>query len=79
MASLTREDILSVLGPSDDRVITEIIATQATLEELGQAWAWVNNDEAPMNEGKPLPSGRVGELLEILAAQVEEEEEERGL
>lgn len=64
MTSLTREDVLSVIGPVDEVMIAEIVATQATLEELSRAWAWVNSDEALMNEGRPLPSGRTAELVE---------------
>jgi len=74
MTSLTREDVLSVVGPVDEVLIAEIIATQATLEELNRAWAWVNNDEALINEGRPLPSGRTAELVDLLAFPDEEEE-----
>jgi len=74
MASLTRDDILSVIGPADDVVVTEIIASQATRDELMQAWAWVNNDEALINEGRPLPSGRTADLIELLTPEDAEEE-----
>lgn len=74
MTSLTRDDVLSVIGPADDVLVTEIIATQATLEELTRAWAWVNNDEALINAGQPLPGGRTAELVELLTAEDEEEE-----
>jgi hypothetical protein len=74
MGSLTRADVLSVVGPVDEVMITDIIATQATLEELSQAWAWVNNDEALINEGRPLPSGRTAVLVELLTSQDEGEE-----
>jgi len=72
--ALTRDEVLSVIGPADEVLITEIIATGATPEELSQAWAWVNNDEALINEGRPLPSGRTGDLVELLDAQDDEEE-----
>ncbi len=74
MRSLTRADVLSVVGPVDEVMITDIIATQATREELSQAWAWVNNDEALINEGRPLPSGRTAVVVELLASQDEREE-----
>jgi hypothetical protein len=74
IGSLTRADVLSVVGPVDEVMITDIIATQATLEELSQAWAWVNNDEALINEGRPLPSGRTAVVVELLASQDEGEE-----
>jgi len=74
MGPLTREDVMSVVGPVDEVVIADVIATQATIEELSQAWAWVNSEEALMNEGRPLPSGRTAELVEILISQDEDEE-----
>ena len=72
--SLTRDDVLSIIGPADEILVTEIIATGATAEELAQARAWVNNDEALINEGRPLPSGRTAELVELLAPLDDEEE-----
>ena len=74
--ALTRDDILSVIGPADETLVTEIIATKATTEELTHAWAWANNDEALINEGRPLPSGRTAELVELLT---QDDEEERAL
>lgn len=41
----------------------DIIRSGASAEELAQAWAWVNADEAHINDGRPLPSGRVAELV----------------
>jgi hypothetical protein len=75
MTSLTRKDVIATLGPLDDWVVTEIIATGATPEELAQARAWLANDEALINTGKPLPSGRVADIFDIVAAQEQEEEE----
>lgn len=72
--ALTRDDVLSVIGPADETLVTEIIATEATTEELTHAWAWANNDEALINEGRPLPSGRTAELVELLTPQDDEEE-----
>jgi hypothetical protein len=74
MASLSREDVLSVVGPADETLITEIIATEATLEELTQACPWVNNDEALSNDGRPLPSGRTADLVELLTPHDDEDE-----
>jgi hypothetical protein len=74
--ALTRDDVRSVIGPADETLVTEIIATKATTEELTHAWAWANNDEALINEGRPLPSGRTAELVELLTPQ--DDEEERG-
>lgn len=44
--TLTSQDVTSVLGPVDETLIAEIVATGATPTELSEAWAWVNSDEA---------------------------------
>jgi len=66
MKRVTREDIAKSVGPVDDVSIAEIIGTGATVDELTEAQAWIANDEPLMNAGKPLPSGRVGALIQIL-------------
>jgi hypothetical protein len=66
MKRVTRDDIARAVGPVDDVSIAEIIGTGATVDELTEAQAWIVNDEPLMNAGKPLPSGRVGALIQIL-------------
>jgi hypothetical protein len=67
MTRVTREDVVRTVGDIDDTLIAEIIGTGATVEELAEAQAWIDNDEALMNVGRPLPNGRLGELVEILS------------
>src|SRR5690606_27627167 len=62
--TLTREQVVSVLGPMDDETIAEIMQSGASFEELQEAWAWANGDEALMGQGRPLPGTRVGTLIE---------------
>ncbi|MBI4275417.1 MAG: hypothetical protein HY659_12035 [Rhizobiales bacterium] len=76
MKSLTREEIVSALGPVDDCIIAEIIAMDLTPDELAEAQAWVTNDEAMMNSGRPLATGRVGHVVELLALSDEDQEAE---
>ncbi|QXX73618.1 hypothetical protein [Methylovirgula sp. HY1] len=71
--TLTLDDMASVLGPVDDTLAAELMATGATLVELEQAWAWINADEAFINAYKPLPTGRVAQLIEILAPPDDEQ------
>ena len=71
MTTLTREDVQAVLGPVDDILVAEILKTGASREELAEAHAWLVNDEAAMNTGRPLASGRVGRLIDILEADEE--------
>ena len=76
MTTVTRNDIVAALGPVDDLVMSEILGTGATVEELAEAAAWIANDEALMNIGQPLATGRVSRLVEIIAALKEVEEED---
>jgi hypothetical protein len=70
--ALTRDEVVSVLGPVDDSTIAEIAATGATLKDLREAWAWLNSDEALMGQGRPLPGTQVASLIEILGPDEEE-------
>ena len=56
----------------DDQVIAQVIGTGATTDELEEAYAWVINNEAMMNMGRAMATGRVSQLVEILE-RVEEE------
>ena len=70
--TMAREDVVSVLGPADETLIAEVIATGASFEELREAWAWLNGDEALMNQGRPLPGTRVAALIDMLEADEDE-------
>ena len=79
MKRVTRDDVIKAIGPVDDVTIAEIIGTGATADELAEAQAWIINDDPLLNAGKPLPSGRVRELIDILAElETDEDEEEVG-
>jgi hypothetical protein len=66
MRRITRDDAIHAVRGADDFAIAQIIGVGATVDELAEAQAWITNDEPLMNDGRPLPSGRVGELVEIL-------------
>jgi hypothetical protein len=70
--ALTCEDIRKVLGDVDDTFVAAVIGMGATAEELAEAQAWLISDEPLVNTGKPMPSGRISKLAELLAT-VEEE------
>ena len=75
MTTLTRTEVVAALGPVDDIVISEILASGASAEEFAQARAWMVNDEAPINAGEPLASGRIAQLMETLERLEEEADE----
>jgi hypothetical protein len=64
---ITRDDAIKAVGVADDATIAQIIGTGATVDELAEAQAWLANDEPMMNSGRPLATGRVRELVDILA------------
>ncbi len=66
MPTLTKSAIKRVLGPVDDSLAAELTLTGATEQELCEAKSWMTSDEALVNELRPFPAGRVGELIEIL-------------
>lgn len=69
---LSSENIVAVLGPVDETLVADILATGASVRDLAEAWAWVNADEALMNEGRKLPTGKVAELVDLLEIDDEE-------
>jgi hypothetical protein len=77
MKRVTRDDVIKAVGPVDEVTIAEIIGTGATVDELAEAQAWIVNDEPLRNDGRPLASGRVRELIDILA-EFESSEDEDG-
>jgi hypothetical protein len=77
MKQLTRDDVITAVGEVDDVTIAEIIGTGATAEELAEAQAWTVNDDPLLNAGKPLPSGRVRELIDILAELEADEDDDK--
>jgi hypothetical protein len=77
MTRVTREDIIRAVDRADDVTIAEIIGTGATVDELAEAQAWIVNDEPLLNAGKPLASGRVRELIDILAELEPDEDDDK--
>jgi hypothetical protein len=74
---ITRDDVIKAIGSADDVTIAQMIATGATVEELAEAQAWMANDEPLLNSGRPLATGRVRELVDILA-ELEPDDDEDG-
>lgn len=76
---ITREDVARVVGGADDVTIAQIIGTGATVDELAEAQAWLANDEPMLNAGRPLATGRVRELIDILSElEPGEDDDDRG-
>lgn len=77
MASVSREEVIEIVGRISDGRVAEIIATGATPAEVIEAFAWLTEDEYLGGDlGKPL-SGVVAQVYEILRADEPESEEDR--
>jgi hypothetical protein len=72
--TMTSDDVIAVLGPVDETLVADVIATGATQAELAEAFAWANNDEALMGEGRRLPMGRTAVLIDLLDSDDDESE-----
>jgi len=77
MRRLTRDDVTKAIGRADGVTIAEIIGTGATVDELAEAQAWIANDEPLMNDGRPLASGRVRQLIDILVELDSSEDDDK--
>lgn len=64
--AMTAQEITAIIGPADEQLLSEIMLTGATAEELAQAWAWVNSDDVLIDAGQTLPGGKIAELIELL-------------
>ena len=69
---LAREEVRALIGRSDDRVVTEVLNMGASRAELTEARGWLENGEAMLDAGRPIPSGRVAGLVEMLQAADED-------
>jgi hypothetical protein len=66
MAELSRDDIVAVLGPLDDNVVVDIIATRVTKDGLIAAHKRILEDHENHDPGAPLEPGPVARVVEIL-------------
>jgi hypothetical protein len=69
MQKLTPELIERIIGPADSDFIAEILATEATMEELLEAKAWMASGDATGRETHRQPVANVARLCRILAAR----------
>jgi hypothetical protein len=66
--SLSYEQLIKALRDTDQAALADILAMGVIPEELAKAQAWITNDEALINSGKALASGRLSRLVEIFTS-----------
>lgn len=72
---ITAEHVRRLCGDIEDIKVAEAVATGATVQELEEAFACMHgNDDAMAEVQRPL-SGRAAQIYDILAPEIELEEE----
>jgi hypothetical protein len=66
MSELSREDVVEILGPLNDVIIAEIIATGIDKAELVEAHDRLVRDRTSHNPGPPLEPGPFAQVVDIL-------------
>jgi hypothetical protein len=75
---MTHDEVRQVVAGLSDQAVMRIIATGATREQLLEAFTWLQDDENLGSQLERRPSGVVGEVYDILAAEESElEDDER--
>ncbi len=65
----TASDIVQIVGPIDDSVIAQIIATGATAEEVKEAHAWLSTRDDFRRIAHEAAESRIGRVYRLLVAQ----------
>lgn len=72
--TLSRKDIVAIIGPADETLIADILHMDATSSNLAEAWAWINSDEVLIRSGGVFPTGKIAALVELLSNEQEFED-----
>ncbi len=65
----TASDIVQIVGPVDDGVIAQIIATGATAEDVKEAHAWLSTQDYFRRIAHDSAHGRIARVYHLLDAE----------
>lgn len=69
-------DVTDIIGHAEERLVLDILATQATPGEVSEAYHWLTADDHLGGDlGKPM-TARVAAVYELLKADLEAPDEE---
>jgi len=71
----TASGVVRIVGPLEDDVITSILSTGATEAEVVEAVKWFTADDGLGGEVRHTRTGRVAQVYDILAADVQDDDE----
>ncbi|MDR3435404.1 hypothetical protein [Telmatospirillum sp.] len=67
--TVTRQQVIDMVGQTDDECLVEILETGATSAELAEAWRWIGGDRRTLGDNQPLRPAIVEELFDILSTE----------
>ena len=71
----TASGVVRIVGPLEDDVIASIVTTRATEAEVLEAVKWFTADDGLGAEMRHTRTGRVAQVYDILAAEVQDDDE----
>jgi hypothetical protein len=72
---VTKEDIDEIVGRLDDAATAAIIATEASRDELLEAYAWITADDAQHHRLHRALHGTIARVYDLLEAEIAPPEE----
>ncbi|HUZ75144.1 MAG TPA: hypothetical protein VMU87_19330 [Stellaceae bacterium] len=73
----TGHEIVEILGPLDDAVLAAILRTDATRNEVMEAYVWLSADDQLRRERHSTIRGKAAEVCRILEAELPPSPDER--
>ena len=68
-------DVRRILGTVEDDLVTEVLATGATADEIFEAYEWVSSEDRLGTDLDRTKRGRVAAVYDILVRDAEEMDE----
>ncbi len=65
----TASEVVQIIGPIDDHIIADIMATGATAAEVTEAYSWLSSRDYFHRKVHELAHGRVAQVYRILDAE----------
>lgn len=72
----TAGDIVQIVGPIDDDVVAQIIATGATAEDVTQANAWLSTRDYFRRTAHEVAHGRIARVYHLLDAKRQQQRQD---
>jgi hypothetical protein len=72
----TARDVSDIIGAADERLVLDILATQASVAEISEAYHWLTADDHLGGDLGKQMSTRVAAVCELLKADLEPPDED---